>query len=915
METLRNIRDRTEKLNLGIGYDLSYTQKLQRSTGYEVRKPPRRQISRFLPSNFTSYNFVASDTLQRMSMKSNPIRPETIDLLSRITGQPLTQRDVSQTEVFLAATVSLLLGTIFVDGTVEEEEKQQFQATLNRLIPPGGSLRLLTQLMLRGIRQEKIYQKPKELQTLTASLSESERLLLVSFGYQMSAADGEMNPKERKYLEAVAKVLEISDPYLAVLESSFQQEDLTDRHALEKVRHLLDPAQFTSIDPVFIEAANHIQECLPKPMRSLPEASTSRSTIYTSLPQFQEQREKLSLACYRLFAILQKFKQQEILPDRFLETVDRTFKKLDSQVFRIAVIGEFSKGKSTLLNALLGEKIQPTRAIPCSGTISVLRYGKQKRVICHYKDGTIEEIPLSEYQAKASLSKEAAVSNRSDELLESQLQEIIFETPDLELCRNGVEIIDSPGLNEHPERSAITYKIIEGADAIVFLTSAQNAFTQTERNLVLDIKSQLSPDRAASNLFAIVNCMDLIDEEEDREDIKDVTENFLLGGNLISGRDRIYYLSAKEALKARLEERDNSELQDFQQFTQALESFLTRDRGFVFMQKITHEIKIFLNESLDKIYQKEAIIEGKVRFHEQRMECIEKIGEFSGRLVKIDDFANQLFDEIVDSYADFIDSWSQHLEVRLSIKSQTWHSEHSSWFNQEDLAKDYIRLFNQELLEDLEAWVKHKFIPQNLQPQIESLDRAIQQEIEEIKDTLELQYQYIFQNRKEVNWVFSSYWQSRINDDFGLLGGFGTIGLGLAILIPGIMFGPVLATVVGAIAGGGLTLGGLGSIFDINSKIKKKVISEGLQTFYESIDEVVEALNRSVNLEFDNYLEKFEEVVNNAMSLYENRLEQEEKVDRETPEQRQAEKAWIGEHRQQLEAVKQEIEAIVSVFS
>ncbi|MGB7272199.1 MAG: hypothetical protein WBC69_02810, partial [Geitlerinemataceae cyanobacterium] len=140
----------------------------------------------------------------------------------------------------------------------------------------------------------------------------------------------------------------------------------------------------------------------------------------------------------------------------------------------------------------------------------------------------------------------------------------------------------------------------------------------------------------------------------------------------------------------------------------------------------------------------------------------------------------------------------------------------------------------------------------------------------------------------------------------------GTIFLGLAMLIPGIMFGPVLATILGVLFGGGTTLAGLGSLLDIDSKIKEYVIQEGLKKFQDSRSQVLDTVERTVKATFDDRVQAFENVVKNAMSVYENRLEQLSKLDSETAEQRQAEKAWIVEHRQQLEAAKQEIEEILS---
>lgn len=59
--------------------------------------------------------------------------------------------------------------------------------------------------MISGVQQHQVYNKFKELLTLTAPLSEPERLLLIGFGYEMSAADGDIDSREKKYLEAVAK--------------------------------------------------------------------------------------------------------------------------------------------------------------------------------------------------------------------------------------------------------------------------------------------------------------------------------------------------------------------------------------------------------------------------------------------------------------------------------------------------------------------------------------------------------------------------------------------------------------------------------------------------------------------------------------------------------------------------------------
>src|SRR6476469_2082258 len=145
------------------------------------------------------------------------------------------------------------------------------------------------------------------------------------------------------------------------------------------------------------------------------------------------------------------------------EEVTKVSQRLQSPCFRVAVVGEFSKGKSTLLNALLGEEIQPVRDIPCSGTVTVLTHGLQQRVICKYQDGREEEISPQQYKDKASISEEAALGSVGDTIGNSESKKIIeisFEHPNLELCSNGVEILDTPGLNEQGERTLVTEEVL-----------------------------------------------------------------------------------------------------------------------------------------------------------------------------------------------------------------------------------------------------------------------------------------------------------------------------------------------------------------------------------------------------------------------------------------------------------------------
>jgi uncharacterized tellurite resistance protein B-like protein len=109
-------------------------------------------------------------------MDTSLVSSEAVDLLSRITGQKISQRDLTPPVIFLANLVTLLMGVIYADGTVTDDEKQRLLTTLNRFIPTEGSVRRLAHLMIKGVKENLDNTKPSQLSRLAAPLSKSQRL-------------------------------------------------------------------------------------------------------------------------------------------------------------------------------------------------------------------------------------------------------------------------------------------------------------------------------------------------------------------------------------------------------------------------------------------------------------------------------------------------------------------------------------------------------------------------------------------------------------------------------------------------------------------------------------------------------------------------------------------------------------------
>ncbi|MDY7006802.1 MAG: dynamin family protein [Cyanobacteriota bacterium] len=868
-------------------------------------------------------------------MDTAKINAESVKLLSIITGNKLSKKDIDPPVLFLANLVIILIGVIYADGKVAEEERARLKITLHKFIPPKGNILELTKLMIKGVSKQHLYKKIEAILTLTSPLSPPEKLLLICFGYEMSAADGNIHVREKKYLEIISRKLGIKTKHLQVLEAGFTHQENFTHKAMEEVAYLLNPARFHQLDNIFVKAASEmLNSLLPNYNQNQNKKNRAQQTVvYQRLKEFQTHKQQLQNICSEIYQIVTVSTERDLLPNTLISEVSKILKKLQSQKFRVAMVGEFSQGKSTLLNALLGEEIQPVREIPCSGTVTVLKYGEQKRVICRYKNGNEIEISLAEYQEKATISESAALGNMSQELARSELESIFFEHPDLELCKSGVEIVDSPGLNEHPDRKAITQKLIKDTDAVIFLTNASRSLTQGERELLQSLKLQLNGnqiDLPTDNLFVLVNFLDLVRSEKDRQQIRRSLENFVFGEKpIIAGESRLHFISAQAALDATLEGEENEYLTSFNNFTNSIEKFLTTERGVVEFQQFITKINNLISEGIKGLEQAEKVLDGKVYLPEEaKQKILEKIREASEGDVKILSTTEKLKNKSTKKVAEAWDKWTEGLSDRLYEKINEWDSEHSPLWDKEKVIKDYAEGFTSSLSTELENWgnteVK-KIVVNNLQilskevcQNLEVVRMNLQEVDEQINSNLNEQFNLATANIRVDELDINSVIKLEEYDDNG--GGLweglqlGGLTAGALFMFTGLGILPII------IAGGAVAL--ISSFFGIGGdeekadmKIKQQVYNVGFQKFQESSEEILDKVCDNIAEVFYTQFKSVSTVIEQAILLYENLLEQQDKAHKETQSQLQVEKAFISAKQQQLTQIQKQLEIILTQIS
>lgn len=217
----------------------------------------------------------------------------------------------------------------------------------------------------------------------------------------------------------------------------------------------------------------------------------------------QEIRAREQELLQRLATALERFGSDVAADDlkRFREAREQL-----NGLFLLVIAGEFNSGKSSFINALLGERVLPEGVTPTTDRINILRHG-------------------------------AEVSER---LLEAYLLE---RTHPAEVLRE-INIVDTPGTNAIIRRhEELTRDFVPRSDLVLFVTSADRPFTESERGFLQQIREW------GKKIVFIVNKIDILAQPHEREEVlRYVQEN---AASLLSETPQLFAVSARQALEAR----------------------------------------------------------------------------------------------------------------------------------------------------------------------------------------------------------------------------------------------------------------------------------------------------------------------------------------------------------------------------
>jgi small GTP-binding protein len=330
-----------------------------------------------------------------------------------------------------------------------------------------------------------------------------------------------------------------------------------------------------------------------------------------------------------------------------LQTLHESIQQADD-FFLLVVVGEFNAGKSRLINALLGEPLLKEGVTPTTTAINLIRYGEQPE-----RSGMKNNVNL--FFAPVELLKE-------------------------------ISIVDTPGTNAIiREHEAITAQFVPRSDLILFITSADRPFTESERLFLEKIHAW------GKKIILILNKIDLFETPEDREEviqfIKDNAQK-LLGLTPV-----IFPVSARDALDAKQGAPEKWNRSQFE----ALESYITDslDETGKLKLKLANPIGVGINLAC----RYTDVIKARLKLLSSDLALITNLE------AQIEAYTNEILEDFEYRMTDI-----EKVLFKMEKRSQTFFNEKMKIFNIFDLTdKKYMRrTFEKEVIADVPSQITLK---------------------------------------------------------------------------------------------------------------------------------------------------------------------------------------------------------------
>jgi small GTP-binding protein len=273
------------------------------------------------------------------------------------------------------------------------------------------------------------------------------------------------------------------------------------------------------------------------------------------------------------------------IPDKDYQLQERMrgfFARLAEDRFNLVVVGRFSRGKTSLMNAILGSNRLPTGIAPLTSVITTVAYGSKEQVVLKYESRILDKEVLIE-----SLPQYITQQGNPGNVQRIKTAEIQLPA---EILRRGFYFVDTPGLGSViVENTLTTEAFLPEADAFLLVTSYESPLSEDEMRF---FKAASSSGR---HIFVVLNKHDMVGLEDRNNAIAFVSEQLRrFFGDCIP---QLFSVSSTKALEAK-RSHDSSSLaaSGIPELEAKLIQFLLTEKSARFLVGMCKRARDFLRE-------------------------------------------------------------------------------------------------------------------------------------------------------------------------------------------------------------------------------------------------------------------------------------------------------------------------------
>lgn len=364
-----------------------------------------------------------------------------------------------------------------------------------------------------------------------------------------------------------------------------------------------------------------------------------------------------------VFRIYQKIEEyKEVLNDsdngidQKISNISDLEERVLSKNCKVAVVGEFKRGKSSFINAVLGEKVLPEAVLPWTAVQTEIVFDENETADIWTEAGCKKKV------AREELEGWLTKSNKQEE--KAKKARIGF--PSAFLFDNEAMLVDTPGLNDHEDLDMRTFEMVRDADVLVWMLSNSSPFSASEMNYIIN----LVRNSKVCNVIFVMNKIDIV-EEEDRDlllqtvvrRINEISEDIPERKAFFFERTTpVFGFSAKYALEAR-EEHDSE---------------LLWESGLPMLLEKLEEIM----ETVCRRKQTAGVLEALLQQSENEIRiCDEKILQWDKRVKELDG-CSEYISSLKDYFGDDIKEQAQMIGNSCRQQFKARESEYQRQFHQ-----------------------------------------------------------------------------------------------------------------------------------------------------------------------------------------------------------------------------------------